>query len=297
MALKKPIKKFQDLNLSDAYLFAATLEDAETCRITLEILLGIKVDSVIVHAEHTILFNRDYRSIRLDIYSQDESYNSYNVEMQVENEGNLPKRSRYHQAEMDVMSMPPGSSFNDLKPNYVVFICCFDPFGDGLFRYTFTNRCAETGSELGDGTAKIFLNTRGTNAENIPTDLRYFLEYVENSTEECVAKQDNSAIRQIHQRVTSIKENRRWEKKYMRFEELLQKEYKEGLRAGHNEGLQEGLRAGHDEGLQEGLRTMLLLTQKLLENGEADKISLLSNNDYLKELCNKYGISSEITQI
>lgn len=295
MALKKPIKKFQDLNLSDAYLFAATLEDAETCRITLEVLLGIKVDSVTVHAEHTILFNRDYRSIRLDIYLQDEAYNSYNVEMQVENEGNLPKRSRYHQAEMDVMSMPPGSSFNDLRPNYVVFICCFDPFGDGLYRYTFTNRCAETGSELGDGTAKIFLNTRGTNAENIPADLIHFLEYVENSTEECVAKQDDYVIRRIHQRVKSIKENRRWEQKYMRFEELLQKEYKEGLQAGRNEGLQEGLRAGHDEGLQEGLQTMLLLTQKLLENGEADKIPLLSNNDFLKELCNKYGISSEIT--
>lgn len=281
MAPKTPIKKFQDLNLSNAYLFAATLEDAETCRITLEILLGIKVDSVTVHAEHTVLFSRDYRSIRLDIYSQDESYNSYNVEMQVENEGNLPKRSRYHQAEMDVMSMPPGSNFNDLKPNYVVFICCFDPFGDGLFRYTFTNRCAETGAELGDGTAKIFLNTRGTNAENIPTDLIHFLEYVENSTEECVAKQDDNVIRRIHQRVTSIKENRRWEQKYMRFEELLQKEYKEGLRAGHDEGL----------------RTMLLLTQKLLEDGEVDKIPLLSNNDFLKELCNKYGIASEIMQI
>lgn len=160
MASKTPIKKFQDLNLSDAYLFAATLEDAETCRITLEILLGIKVDSVTVHAEHTVLFSRDYRSIRLDIYAQDESYNSYNVEMQVENEGNLPKRSRYHQAEMDVMSIPPGSSFNDLKPNYVVFICCFDPFGDGLFRYTFTNKCSETGAEqaskkTGDGSKSI----------------------------------------------------------------------------------------------------------------------------------------------
>lgn len=65
-------KKFQELNLSDAYLFAAALEDAETCRITLEVLLGKKVGSVTVHAEHTVLFSRDYRSIRLDIYAQDE---------------------------------------------------------------------------------------------------------------------------------------------------------------------------------------------------------------------------------
>lgn len=39
-------KRFQDLNLADAYLFAAALEDAETCRLTLEILLGRKVSHV-----------------------------------------------------------------------------------------------------------------------------------------------------------------------------------------------------------------------------------------------------------
>ena len=59
------------------------------------------------------------------------------MEAQNKNEGNLPKRSRYHQAEMDVSSLKPGQDFNDLKPGYVIFICTFDPFGKKLYRYTF----------------------------------------------------------------------------------------------------------------------------------------------------------------
>ena len=105
-------KKFQDLNLSNAFLFAATLEDSETCRRILQILLNKVVTKVTVNAEHTMLYNSDYRSIRLDVFAENDE-GDYNVEMQTENPGNLPKRSRYHQAEMDVASIPPGSDFND----------------------------------------------------------------------------------------------------------------------------------------------------------------------------------------
>lgn len=77
--------------------------------------------------------------------------------MQAEKQGNLPKRSRYHQAEMDVASIPPGSDFNELKSSYVIFICTFDPFGKGLYQYTFENICKENGMPLGDGTPKFFL--------------------------------------------------------------------------------------------------------------------------------------------
>lgn len=274
-------KRFQDLNLADAYLFAAALEDAETCRLTLEILLGRKVSHVTVHTEYTVLFSKDYRSIRLDVYAQDDEGGNYNVEMQGENECNLPKRSRYHQAQMDVMSLPPGSDFNELKPNYVVFICRFDPFGKGLFRYTFSNRCAETDLELEDGTVKIFLNTKGTNTADIPKELVHFLEYVENSTAECADKQDDDRIRHIHRRVTFVKESQKWERKYMTFGELLDKEHREG----HREGLREGL--------QEGLQKGILLTQKMLEAGETDKISMLSDETFFEQMCHKYGILSE----
>ncbi|MBD5544662.1 MAG: Rpn family recombination-promoting nuclease/putative transposase, partial [Lachnospiraceae bacterium] len=133
-------KTFQELNLSNAFLFSAALEDPETCQLVLEIILGTKLPKVKVHAERSILVSSDFRSIRLDIYASNEMQVSYNVEAQNDDRKNLAKRSRYHQAEMDVASLKPGDDFNDLKPGYVIFICTFDPFGKGLYRYTFEER-------------------------------------------------------------------------------------------------------------------------------------------------------------
>ena len=42
MAQRKP---FKELDLSNSFLFAAALEDEETCRLVLEIILGKPVES------------------------------------------------------------------------------------------------------------------------------------------------------------------------------------------------------------------------------------------------------------
>ena len=48
-------KKFEQLNLQDAFLFSAALEDPETCRLILELFLGYPINNITVHAEHSIL--------------------------------------------------------------------------------------------------------------------------------------------------------------------------------------------------------------------------------------------------
>lgn len=112
MAQKKP---FKELDLSNNFLFAAALEDEETCRLVLECILDKPIGAVKVRAEHSILFSSDFRCVRLDIFASDELSVGYNLEMQNENEGNLPKRSRYHQAEMDLASLKPGQDFSKYK--------------------------------------------------------------------------------------------------------------------------------------------------------------------------------------
>jgi len=249
------------------------MEDEGTCRITLEMLLERKIEKVVVHVEHSMLYSQDYRSIRLDVYASDETGSIYNMEMQSENEGNLPKRSRYHQAEMDVLSLKPGDDFNALGPNYVIFICCFDPFGKGLYRYTFTNKCMETGDELGDETTKIFLSTKGQNPEDVPAVLVRFLKYLENSTDECVGEQDD-AVRKIHSRVVTIKQDRSWESRYMKFEELMQKEYQNGIQ----------------QGIQQAETRMQRLIQCMQEAGEQELLARLSEADFLEAMYRKYNV-------
>lgn len=266
-------KKFQELDLKDAFLFAAAMEDEEICCLTLQILLNRSVDSVTVRVEHPILYSSNYRSIRLDVYAQDAAGRDYNVEMQGENRGNLPKRSRFHQAKMDVASIPPGADFNDLKPSYVIFICSFDPFGKGLYQYTFENRCLERDFPLEDGTVKIFLSTKGTNDEETAPELIHYLRYVENSTDRCAEMLQDQNVNRLHDKVTALKKSREWEDQYMMFTELLEDAKKEGLQ----------------QGLNQGQERMLLLIRRMLENGEVDQLPRLSEDEsFLQEMYLKY---------
>ena len=55
---------FQTLNLTNAYLFAAALQDEEICRNVLEIALNRKITAVRSHAEHTLFLDSDFKSVR-----------------------------------------------------------------------------------------------------------------------------------------------------------------------------------------------------------------------------------------
>ncbi len=272
---------FQDLDLSNAFLFSAALEDPDTCRLILETLLSVPVGRVTVHTEHSMLFSSDFRSIRLDVYASNEALTEYNLEMQNENEGNLAKRSRFHQAEMDVMSLLPGQDFDDLSPVYVIFICAFDPFGKGLYRYTFRNICQETGLPLNDGATRIFLNTKGSNQDEVPDVLVNFLHYVENSTDSYVDFLGDQTINRIHERIMEVKKSRRWERRYMRFEELLRNSAKKGW--------EEGRKKGEEAGRKTGQEQILELTSRMIAAGESDLIPRLRTDSvFLQTMLEKY---------
>jgi len=266
-------KTFQELNLSNAFLFAAALEDEDTCRMILEIILGYPISKVTVRAEHSILYSSDFRSIRLDIYANEDNQVFYNLEMQNQDKKNLAKRSRYHQAEMDVMSLKPGEDFSQLKPGFVVFICSFDPFGRGLYRYTFENRCLETDFPLEDGARKIFLNTKGENPEKVPPVLVNFLHYLEQTTDAYVEEADDPTLRRIHEKVTQLKKSRQWEERYMKFEELLNDARKEG----------------EEEGEERGQDRILQLMDMMIQNGEQHLLPRLRQDpDFLKSKLEEY---------
>lgn len=265
-------KKFCELNLNNAFLFAAAMADPETCQLILEVILERPIGKVSVHTEHSILFSSDYKSVRLDVFASDETHVDYNVEMQDEHVGSIAKRSRFYQAEMDVTSLKPGEDYNDLKPNYIIFICTFDPFGQKLYRYIYENRCRETNQPLNDGTTKIFLNTRGKNPEDVPQVLVDFLRYVEESSETCAAKSIDKRIKKLHDKIKQLKKSREWEGHYMKFEELL--------------------RNAEAKGEGKGELKMLNLIHCMSENGEAELIPKLSEDEaFFAEMLQKYHLN------
>lgn len=81
--------------------------------------------------------------------------------------------------------------------------------------YTFENRCAENPSlTLGDETTKIFLNTKG-NMHDVDPEMQEFLSYIENTTDDFASQARSPLIKEIHKKVTEVKESREMEVEYM----------------------------------------------------------------------------------
>ena len=269
-------KLFRELQFSDAFMFAAAMEDEEVCRGVLERILEIPIRKVRVRPEASLLVNPDFRGVRLDVYADDEAGTVYNVEMQTTHKQNLPKRSRAYQGQMDLVALRPGDDFNLLPNSFVIFICTYDPFGSGRYRYRFENRCRETGEELGDEAYKIFLNTKGKNRDGESQELIRFLRYVEDAAF-AVTEDGDTLIHKIEARIAEIKQNYGMEVRYMQFSEMLSDERKEGLREGRQEGRAEE-------------RQILFKLMDLMEaDGDADKIPLLRKDaEFLREMYSKY---------
>ena len=209
---------FQELNLSNGFLFPAALEDPITCRLVLECIIEEKVEELEIRVEYTKNYNSEFKCIRLDVYAKDAVTKiSYNMEMQNRNEHNLPLRSRYYQAQIDMGNLEPGMEYTDLKPVYIIFICNFDPFDKELYRYTFSMKCEESELMLNDGAKRIFLNTKGKNMSDVPQILLDFLGYLNNSTDEYVQEKSSDKIKEIHGRIKEMKKNRDVEARYMHY--------------------------------------------------------------------------------
>lgn len=178
-------KSLQELTIKDNFMFGAVMCDEKQCRHFLELALGFPIAQVTVNKEKSIVYHPQYKGIRLDVYAEDTSHTHYNVEMQAVKKEALPRRARYYHSQIDMESLFSGMEYSELSDSYVIFICDFDPFGGGKYRYTVCDHCAElNGRKIDDGRTTIFLSTRGKNAEEVPEELVKFLNFVKADLEE-----------------------------------------------------------------------------------------------------------------
>ena len=81
--------------------------------------------------------------------------------------------------------------------------------------------CRETGEPLEDGACRIFLNTKGKNAGELPAQLVNLLGYLEHSTDDYVEEHSDVSLQRLHEKVTELKHDREWEGRYMTVGELI----------------------------------------------------------------------------
>jgi len=220
------LKKWQSLTIQNNFIFSKTFESSpELCRRLLEKILKIKIKRIRYIEREKVLESRtDSKGIRLDVYVEEKTANrSFNIEMQVANSDNLAKRIRYYQALIDMDKLKRSQFYCDLGESYIIFVCPFDLFGKGKHMYTFKETCAEVPNLLlGDGTTKIFFNTKGT-AADVDSDIKAFLDYVESGIVE------NDFVRELDEIVKIVKSNRMAVKEFMTYEMTLRERELRGI--------------------------------------------------------------------
>ena len=209
-------KPIEELTIVDDFMFGAVMSNPKYCKPMLEMILGVKIREI-RYPELQKAIDQRYgsKSIRLDVYVEDETGAVYDVEIQTTSKKNLPKRTRYYQSLIDLHILDHGTDYTDLRKSFVIFICTYDPFKKGRWVYTFENRCLEDSSiSLGDEAVKIILNTKGQVGE-ISSDLADLLRYMEG-----LAPEDDYT-RELDEAVSAVRRDENWRREYMVLNEML----------------------------------------------------------------------------
>ena len=275
-------KRCEDLTITDDFMFSQVMKDEEICKEVVETILGIKVGKIkFLTSQHEIEITPEAKSITLDVYLRDEK-KIINVEMQTGHKNELAKRCRYYQAAADIDNTQPGDIYSQMKDNYVIFICTFDPFLQGKAFYRFENLCVDCNPPvpLRDGTYKLFLNTAAEDLTLLDPELKLFYDYIRRGTT------DSTLTGRIENSINKLKENIEVRRKYMtyttRIAEAKSEAFEDGFSAGEERGRNEGISLGITQGVQ----------QKAVETAK----NALSMNLTLEQIANLTGLSIETIQ-
>ena len=208
-------KNYEELKLSDDFMFGKVMEDGTLCREVLECLLGKPVGELTeMQPQREYRYAVDGKPIRLDIYTGD-GETVYDAEMQNLNhkkpeEYDLPRRSRFYQAVMDTDHLKKNQSYRSLPETNILFICTFDPFKEGLPRYTFRNKCEELPElALQDHTVKYFFNCT-CQSEGMADGIQALYRYI------MTGEPLDELTGKLHKAVEAGRRNEKWRGEYMK---------------------------------------------------------------------------------
>ena len=187
--------------------------------------------------EADVKLSIDAHGVRLDVITTDDQGRRIDVEMQMRDEKNIPRRMRYYEGSIDQATLEKGQNYNRLGDVVILFITPFDPFNEhGYYKYTFRNTCQEDKElVLDDGVTKVLLNAAGHKGD-ITSELKEFLQLVAGNVDSThYAEGADRVQRQVH----IARRNARWRKEYMDWEMTLRNEREKGREEGREEGRME----------------------------------------------------------
>ncbi|CAI3396854.1 Rpn family recombination-promoting nuclease/putative transposase [Enterococcus cecorum] len=108
--MKKENKNQVYFGLTNDIIFGWIMKSDENCLAIIRAILPERNITSIVHkeAQHDIIPVTSARGVRFDAVVQDDQKRYYDIEMQVENIGDLGKRTRYYQSQIDNETLTKG---------------------------------------------------------------------------------------------------------------------------------------------------------------------------------------------
>ena len=175
---------FEELTITNRFMFSIVFSRKEIAKPFLEAILGIKIHELRDPVpEKTIDVGPVSKGVRYDVFTKEvgpdgETLRSFDIELQMEDTKEIPKRARFYQAMRDSESLSRGEKYRNLKDLYIIFICPDDIFGKGRAVYRFKNlEVDDPKIEMGDLSFKnfyIFNKYREVAEKAIRDYLEYF---------------------------------------------------------------------------------------------------------------------------
>ena len=226
------IKPWEDLTISDDYMFKLVMRHKRFCKKLLETILDIKIKRITyLEDEKSLKFRYAGKGIRLDVYVEGDD-TIYDIEMQVRDYGDteLAYRTRYYQSMLDIEALATGANYKELKKSFIIFLCPFAILDGKRHMYTFRNYCEEDKDlPLNDGATKIFLSSEGT-LDDVSPAILAFLNYMKG------LKVSDSFVAELDEYIKEIKAKEEERVSYMTYEMK--------LREAHDDGRNEERKAG-----------------------------------------------------
>ena len=249
---------YRELPFTNNFMFSNTLyNNYELCKELLELILNVPIDRIeMVDTEKSIKTGYNSRGVRFDVYVKDEANTHYDIDMQVKNEPDLPKRSRYYHRMLDAHQLRKGEPYEKLSESYVIFICNEElHIEKDLPVYYYEYRCRDDSDiTLNDGSHVVFVNCC-YKGNDISEELRNFFDYIKTGIP---TGEKSNFVHRLEQEVEINRLNEEWEAAYMTFEEIVRMEARQAKEEGREEGREEE-------------REALIMT--LLENYEPAKVA------------------------
>ena len=198
----------------------------------------------------------------------------------------IKNNRKEHGVRFDVFSEAEQKYFDiEMPPTYIVFICTFDPFAEGAYKYEFSHIYDQTNHvTLKTGTHVILLNAYGTNPGSINGGLLNFLKLVAGEK----ATRYDPYLKQIQDKIAELKDNMQWRMSYMQeYNAIAVQERAEGIEQGIAQGRAAGLKQGKAEGLKQGRENSIaLFIKNMLAQGS-------NKEEMLKTLMIGFQLSAE----